>query len=344
MLHGKILISKGRVGIRCSLTPRRHEVMEEIMALKEAQKKLAKRYQKTQTAFTHNTIGTAVHGVIEYIQRNPILKKMAEALITTVEGPSLEEWQEAGKRIAWPQPPVERNNKARLCYEILADLYSRMGENGSLFTEGIVEVGHKISAKSSFDECANIFVDNFVDPLYEYLDEEIEALIKDEDVKDEKVVGPKFVNKRRVFVVHGRDEATLKIVLDYLKKNGLEPVTFYEAKMLVDTASPNIISVVDKGMEESQAVVILITPDDVVRLREEAEEELKGQARPNVIFEAGIAFGRYRKRTVLVEYDEPSMFSDLHGFYVVRLKKQGASIKGLEKIIEQLKVAGCELN
>jgi hypothetical protein len=53
-------------------------------------------------------------------------------------------------------------------------------------------------------------------------------------------------------------------------------------------------------------------------------------------------FGRYRKRTVLVEYEKPSMFTDLHGFYAVRLKEGEGGTEGFEELRKQLTVAGCE--
>lgn len=187
------------------------------------------------------------------------------------------------------------------------------------------------------------YVDSFVTPLYLFLDEELEDIISDESVKDEDVAEPDPANKRRVFVVHGRDTETLTTILEYLKGIGLEPLTFDDARMLLDIGSPTILQVVDKGMAESWAVVVLVTPDDLARLPEEPEELARKQARPNVIFEAGIAFGRYRKRTVLVEYEEPSMFSDLHGHYVVRLREAEGGIDGLDDLRKQLKATGCEV-
>lgn len=316
--------------------------MANLEVLKEVEKKLARRYQAVQVSYTHQTIGTAVHGLIEAIQTTPTLKQVAERIYAIEEGPTVEEWEKTA-RGGWLAPPVERNKKARLGYELLSKLYENIGETGRDFIMGICHIGNRISQESKFDDSAREFVENFVSPLVAFMDEELEALIADEEVKDEDVSEPNPEKANRVFVVHGRDMVTLSSVLDYLNETGFEPLTFEEARMLLDTASPNLLQVVDKGMKESGAVVVLITPDDVGRLREETDEELKARPRENVVFEAGIAFGRYRDRTVLVELDVPSIFSDLHGYFVVRLTKGKDGIEGLEKVVQQVRLAVSKL-
>jgi len=320
--------------------------MSNLKTLEEARNKLSGRYQKVQSANTAETIGTAVHGVIDLVQNNAVLKRTAQRIYAVEEGPTLQEWQEkyGGQRLI---PPIERNKKARLGYEKLTDLYGRLGDDDSAFNSGIREWGLRLTRGTrtvrNNDTYAKRFVVVLVDPFVEYLDEELESLIADEEVRDELVSEPNPANSRNVFIVHGRDKKTLTNVVTYLKQHGLNPFTFEDAKELVETSLPTIIEVVDKGMAEAQAVLVLLTPDDEARLKVGGEAS-KGQARPNVIFEAGIAFGRYRKRTVLVEYEEPSMFSDLHGFYTVRLKEGDGGIEGLEDLRKQLKVAGCELD
>jgi len=66
---------------------------------------------------------------------------------------------------------------------------------------------------------------------------------------------------------------------------------------------------------------VLFTPDDEARQRDEFhtphdeayETELTPQARPNVLFEAGMAMGRDERRTILVQLGKVRPFSDIAG-------------------------------
>lgn len=314
--------------------------MANLQELKQAEKKLARRSNKVQTSSGYEPIGTAVLGLIEAVQNSPVLKEIAVQLYVIEDGPSVAEWESTSQG-GWLIAPVQRNKKARLCYEILSSYLVRVGDPEYDFNRGICHYGMKISRESKFDVSAREFVDNFVDPFVEYLDEELETRIESEEGLYDNVVQPNPANKRNVFVVHGRDLKTRDAVVEYLDSIGLKPLTFDDARALMDEGSPTILRVVSKGIEESWAVVVLITPDDVARLREESEEAARRQARPNVIFEAGVAFGRYPKRTVLVEYNEPSLFSDIYGHFVVRLREGESGIEGFESLGKQLKTVGC---
>lgn len=322
--------------------------MTNLKALKEVEKKLARRYNKIRSASGYEPIGTEVLGLIELVLNTPILKEIADRLFVLEDGPTLNEWRNAN-RGGWLKIPVQRNKKARLGYEMLAEFYDHLDEPNFDFNMGICHIGLKISRENKLDICAREYVDNFVDPFVDYLDEELEVLIADEEIKDEDVAAPRPENKKTVFIVHGRDTEALSLIRKWIDENGLSPMTFDDAKMLVDTPVPTIIQVVDRGMKEAQAILVLVTPDDITRLSEvhvktESDEKERKQARPNVIFEGGMAFGRYRDRTVLVEYEEPSMFSDVLGHYAVRVRKVGDGLEGLEDLRKSLIVAGCELD
>ncbi len=100
--------------------------------------------------------------------------------------------------------------------------------------------------------------------------------------------------RRRVFVVHGRDGQALAAVSAFLRFIDLQPVEWERAREATGTASPFVADVLRAGMAMSQAVIVLITPDDVVRLHPrlrsatdtDAEAGLAMQARPNVLLEA----------------------------------------------------------
>jgi hypothetical protein len=94
---------------------------------------------------------------------------------------------------------------------------------------------------------------------------------------------------------------------------------------------------------------VLFTPDDEAKLRDEFvgdndpdyERRLTPQARPNVLFEAGMAFGIHPDRTVLVEIGQLRPFSDVFGRHVVRLNGTAGPLRD---IAGRLKAAGCAVD
>lgn len=109
--------------------------------------------------------------------------------------------------------------------------------------------------------------------------------------------------------------------------------------------SPYIGLVLDTAFNAAQAIVVLLTPDDVAYLRTEyasseddPEMEPLAQARPNVLFEAGMARGRDAKRTVLVEFGKLRPFSDVAGRHAVRLD---GSVSKRKDLAQRLENAGC---
>lgn len=94
---------------------------------------------------------------------------------------------------------------------------------------------------------------------------------------------------------------------------------------------------------------MLFTPDDEARLRDDFhgpkepdyEISLTPQARPNVLFEAGMAFGAHPNRTVLVELGELRPFSDVAGRHAVRLD---GTDQALRDIAGRLEAAGCAVD
>jgi hypothetical protein len=93
----------------------------------------------------------------------------------------------------------------------------------------------------------------------------------------------------------------------------------------------------------------LLTPDDEARLREdlllqddmEFERTLTGQARPNVIFESGMALASHPNRTVLVQFGNLRPFSDVSGLHILRMDGSAAKRKELAQRLED---AGCPVN
>ncbi|WP_104104733.1 nucleotide-binding protein [Arthrobacter sp. 08Y14] len=153
---------------------------------------------------------------------------------------------------------------------------------------------------------------------------------------------------RSVFVVHGRNEPLRKSIFEFLRSINLSPLEWTAAVELTGEGSPYIGQVLDAAFDHATAVVVLMTPDEVAYLQprygygeNDHETQPAPQARPNVLFEAGMALGRDAKRTVLVEVGEVRPFSDVAGRHAIRLTNAPASRQALAS---RLRTAGCAVD
>jgi len=156
-------------------------------------------------------------------------------------------------------------------------------------------------------------------------------------------------DRRKVFIVHGRQSSLNGAMSAFLRSIGLSPIEWSEAVALVGKPSPYIHDVLAAAFESAQAIVVLMTPDDVGRLGQELVTPTDGphevaftrQARLNVIFEAGMAFGTHPDRTVLVQIGDLRPFSDTAGRHLVHMNNSSTRRQDLA---ERLRSAGCEIS
>jgi predicted nucleotide-binding protein len=158
-----------------------------------------------------------------------------------------------------------------------------------------------------------------------------------------KAKGP----RDKVFVVHGRNKQIRSAMFTFLRDVDLNPVEWGEALKATGKASPYIGETLEAAIKDVAAVVVLITPDDIVRLKKQflvksdgADEQTpQGQARPNVLFESGMAFGRHAEKTVFVTFGQVKPFTDIGGMHVVRMTNSG---KKRQELVDKLKTAGAD--
>jgi len=154
---------------------------------------------------------------------------------------------------------------------------------------------------------------------------------------------------RKVFVVHGRNLKARDALFAFLRSIDLHPLEWSELVAATGKGSPYIGEILDKAFYQAQAVVVLMTPDDEGHLKEHFikpedppyETELTGQARLNVLFEAGMAMGRCSVRTILVELGVLRPFSDVGGRYIIKLND---TTQKRQELAQRLKTAGCLVN
>ena len=153
-------------------------------------------------------------------------------------------------------------------------------------------------------------------------------------------------DRRNVFVIHGRNYPARDAMFEFLRSVGLNPIEWDEAVKMTGKGSPYVGEILDAAFGKAQAVVAVLTGDDLAQLRPEFqqdndpdyEKESMPQARPNVLFEAGMAFGRHPDRTIMVEIGPLRPFSDVTGRHALRVS--GAAKNRLE-LRNRLKTANC---
>jgi predicted nucleotide-binding protein len=216
-------------------------------------------------------------------------------------------------------------------------------------------VGVPPNTPSPHDHLRDTAMKRYVQPLLNYVVRHLPEVAQASVVAGNKFAGPApsetptGKNPQIVFVIHGRNETARKSMFEFLRAIGLKPLEWSQAIAATKEASPYIGQVLDAAFGMAQAVVVLMTPDDQAWLRKEFqtardesyEKQPTGQARPNVLFEAGMAMGRDPKRTVLVQVGNLRPFSDVGGRHVVRLDD---SFERRHDLAERLRTAGCAVD
>lgn len=155
--------------------------------------------------------------------------------------------------------------------------------------------------------------------------------------------------EKKVFVIHGRDERLRAGSFAFLRALHLEPLEWNTVMGLTGKAAPYIGEVLDAAFKNAQAVVVLLSPDDEVRLRPDllrsddppSEKAVTGQARPNVLFESGMSLASHPNETVLVQIGHVKQFSDVTGRHFVKMDN---SVAKRQELALKLKTAGCSVN
>jgi len=154
----------------------------------------------------------------------------------------------------------------------------------------------------------------------------------------------------KVFVVHGRNLQAKSAMFAFLRSLKLEPVAWGQAVELARLSSPYADNspytgeIVVAGIDHARAIIVLLTGDDCVQIEQpEAldEPQVYLQARPNVLFEAGIARARSPQSTILVQIGEVHSCRDIEGRTMIPLTNSTSARRAL---IDRLRMAGCTLS
>ncbi len=198
----------------------------------------------------------------------------------------------------------------------------------------------------------NISLFDITEPPGKYSRKNVESRIRLADaghVPEQSGSSSSSPDPRKVFVVHGRNLEARDAIFAFLHSIGLTPLEWSQAVLATSKPNPYVGEVLDAAFSIAGAVLVLMTPDDEARLRSPFrkaddtidETQLSAQARPNVLFEAGMAMGRNPDRTVLVELGRLRPFSDIGGRHVIKLN---GSTQRRQELAQRLRSANCPVD
>jgi predicted nucleotide-binding protein len=154
----------------------------------------------------------------------------------------------------------------------------------------------------------------------------------------------KRTKSNTVFVVHGRDNELRKSMFEFLRALKLHPLEWDHAIAEAKQGNPYVGEVLKVVMESAEAIIVLFSPDDLAQLKEHfcspsersTEGKPQGQARPNVLFEAGLALGAHPDKTIMVQVGKVKPFSDIGGRHMMRLTDDTASRNSFANRLAQI--------
>lgn len=128
-------------------------------------------------------------------------------------------------------------------------------------------------------------------------------------------------NKRKVFIVHGRDNETKQEVARFIEKVGLQSIILHEQA----SAGMTIIEKIERYSNEADFALVLYTPCDHGRGVLETKIHPKNRARQNVVFEHGYLMAKLGRENVCAlvkgEIETPN---DISGVVYVNFDGKGA--------------------
>ena len=146
-----------------------------------------------------------------------------------------------------------------------------------------------------------------------------------------------YLNLRKIFIIHGRDELQVLRLKNFLKDHKIGVVTLDDLR----NDGKTIFQKLYDELNNITYAIAILTPDDVGCLKEDtraiiaeknvtAQETvdkllplLQGRARQNVLFELGLFIGALGKENIcyLKQKDLKELPSDLHGALYVEFKE-----------------------
>lgn len=141
-------------------------------------------------------------------------------------------------------------------------------------------------------------------------------------------------NKRKVFIVHGRDDLARVEISRFIEGIGIEAIILHEQA----NAGMTIIEKIERYTNDADFALVLYTPCDQGRGHHERNAPPKDRARQNVVFEHGYLMAKLGRENVCAlvkgEIETPN---DISGVAYVQHDQHGA---WKMKVVTELRACG----
>jgi len=145
-------------------------------------------------------------------------------------------------------------------------------------------------------------------------------------------------NKRKVFIVHGRDNEAKQETSRFIEKLGLEAIILHEQA----STGMTIIEKIERYSNDADFALVLYTACDHGRGIHEPKTPPKNRARQNVVFEHGYLMAKLGRENIcsLVKGDIETP-NDISGVVYVPMDEYGA---WKSEVAKELKACGYAIN
>ncbi len=144
---------------------------------------------------------------------------------------------------------------------------------------------------------------------------------------------------KKVFVVHGHDEAMKQAAARMLEQLGLKPVILHEHPNKGRTIIEKFTDYSDVGF-----AVVLLSPDDFGYSKDQPPDSAKPRARQNVVFELGFFIGKIGRSRVAALYREHASFEKPSDFEGVAYTAFDSAGNWRFEIAKELKACGYDVD
>ena len=260
--------------------------------------------------------------VVDEMNSYEKLKRVCEevdpllAKCVTAESPEFKAWQVKAEKILTKCYGMKSRELYRFRNIIFYPryAYATQSDEVNLCAEGLKE------AKAYFE----VYLEEIEDDCAENVSSDVSGISDEAKFVEEKV---NSTRRKKVFIVHGHNDALKQEVARIIEKQGIEAVILSEQANQGKTIIEKIEEHSDVG-----AAICLFTGDDYGKAKDATSENLR--ARQNVVFEAGYFMGKLGRENVIIVADKNlELPSDMQGVvYTDAGNWKTEVLQGLDKI------------